>query len=459
MAIVCRLNDVDSGTTYDFLTAALRIRFDTWRIRKDRDGSNISTFDLVGRTTDALILVAATNIEKLIEEFELAQSNQFYEDMMYFEYKSVDEVAKRSLISAIDFYPAPTGVFTPVLGKTGVIYKMAISHGVWEDVTVTSVSIQADKTTLGSTYTQAAIKGNLPARLKEARFQGQNVAGIHKEVWFGIRPTREGVTSFNPLWQWEGNSTGNRSADTTEDNIVGASPSTAANNCLSCDFSTSTGWLERAAHTASDAIAGGSDYQDFLGSYLVLLGYKMSSTGTNVAVELKTAYPNNTTPRPHGAKVLSYSATWKMVELGEVRIPPFPARDAVSATRALMARDFELQLWVKRTGGAGAFQMDFLGLVPSEHYTYSDNNEIQYDGASTNTYYNVLENGEKVAWFAGPSARIGTNLVATFNNWHLPVEGGLFVCFAQSSTGYAVAHRIGYGYTYIPRHRNHREAA
>ena len=103
--------------------------------------------------------------------------------------------------------------------------------------------------------------------------------------------------------------------------------------------------------------------------------------------------------------------------------------------------------------------MDFLGLVPSEHYTYSDNNEIQYDGASTNTYYNILENGEKVAWYAGPSARIGTNLVATFNNWHLPVEGGILVCFAQTATGYAVAHRIGYGYTYIPRHRNHREAA
>jgi len=207
-----------------------------------------------------------------------------------------------------------------------------------------------------------------------------------------------------------------------------------------------------------DDSSTGTHFEDFIGSYVVLLGYKMSATGTNVAVELKTAYPNNTTPRPHGAKVLSYSATWKMVELGEVRIPPFPARDGVSVSRALMTRDFELQLWAKLTAGAGNLQIDFFGLVPSEHYTYSDNNEIQYDGASTNTYYNVFEDGEKIAFYSGTSSHIRTNLVATFNNWHLPVEGGLFVCFAQTSTGYAVAHRIGYGYAYIPRHRTHREA-
>ena len=64
MAIVCRLNDVDSSTTYDFLTANLRIQFNTWRIRTTRGGDFISTFGLVGRTTDALILAAAASIDE-----------------------------------------------------------------------------------------------------------------------------------------------------------------------------------------------------------------------------------------------------------------------------------------------------------------------------------------------------------------------------------------------------------
>ena len=207
MAIVCRLATESAGTTYDFLTANLRIQDNSWRIRTTRGGDLVSTFNLVGRTTDANILAAAAAIDEIIEEHELWHSNQFYEESLWFEYSATDETAKRALVKSIDFYSMPQGIFTPVLGETGVFYKMAITHGIWEDRSVTSVSVQTNKTTLGSTYTQAAIDGSAPARLSETRFQGQNVAGTLKEVWFGIRPTRDGLTEFEPLWELEDSST------------------------------------------------------------------------------------------------------------------------------------------------------------------------------------------------------------------------------------------------------------
>lgn len=453
MAQVCRLANESAGTTYDFLTGVLKIRDKSWTERPTRDGNIISTLVLIAVDTDANIIAAAeTSIGELIEVHELANENDRYRESLWFEYSATAETAKRSLIHSITFYQSPEGLAHPLLGKTRAVYKMAITHGVWEDRTETNGAFTAAKTTLGDTATLAAIDGSIPARMMNFQVQGVNGGGGPiTRIWAGIRPTRYGVANMETLWELE---SGTNGTDATDDEIAGASPGTGANNTVVVNFGTNT-MINRVGMTVDDAITGGN-FRHAIGRYLVLLRYSMSSGATNVIAEMRTGYPNNTTFAPHGEHPLTGTTDWRLEPMGEIQIPSFPFRENVGDVDAV-ARNFTIQIHAIRTAGANLY-LDALILIPSEHFVSVENAAIIYDGLASKMRVRITEYGEEVALQEATDGQLSTNLVSSLNNWRYPIEGGLLVVAGERVSSSIVTDTISYGISWYPRHRNHREA-
>jgi hypothetical protein len=453
MAQVCRLANESAGTTYDFLTGVLKIRLNTWQERPSRDGNMISTFELVGVDSDVNIIDAAEDkIGELIEVHELADENDRYRESLWFEYKADAEPAKRSLIHSMTFYQSPVGKFHPLLGKKGAIYKMAITHGVWEDRAVINGGFTGAKSTLGSTATLAAIDGSRPARMSSFQVQGiSGGGGPIDRIWAGIRPTRYGVASMVTLWELEDGTPG---TDATVAEVAGASPADGADNEVTIDFSTNT-LINRVSMTVDDAISGGN-FRHAIGRYMVLLRYSMSSGATDVIVEMRTGYPDNTTFAPHGEHVLDGTTAWRLEPLGEIQIPSFPLRENVGDVDAV-ARNFTIQIHAIRTAGAN-LHLDALILIPSEHFVSIENATVEYDGAAAKVFLFITEYGEEIAYQEATDGLLKTNLVSSFNNWRLPVEGGLLVVAGERASSSVITDTISYAVNYYPRHRNHREA-
>jgi len=453
MAKVCRLANQSAGATYDFLTGALSIRYNTWKERPTRDGNIISTFELIAVDSDANIIAAAeTSIGELIEVHELAKENDLYRETLWFEYNATSETAKRSLIHDIVFYQKPEGKAHPLLGETRAVYKMAITHGIWEDRSETAINYTHEHSPLGGNITIAAIKGSAPARMSYLQFQAQeNAGGPTDRIWCGIRPTRHGITSFDPLWELEDGTSG---TDASADNISGASPSTDANNCQTVTFGTNT-MINRVSMTVDDACAD-ANYGHFIGRYMVLLRYSMSSTATNVVAEMRSGYPSNTTFEPHGEHVLTGTTAWRLEPMGNIQIPSWAFRENTGNVNRV-ARDFTIQIHAIRTAGANLY-LDALVLIPSEHFVSVEGADLEYDGGVPEIFINVTEYGEEVALFSDPSDQFKTNMVASFNNWRLPIEGGLLVIGAERTASSVHTDDLSIGAAYYPRHRNHREA-
>lgn len=465
MAVVHRIANSDGTITYNFLTAVLKIKADDWTTSIDSEGRTVESMILVGKDTDANIIAAAQTIAELQESVKLFSESPFNYYSIWYEYSATAETAKRALIYDIQFKPVPRSVYGPTLGKGGSFYSLVITHSSkWEDRTFTSAWGIGGGTfsCLGGTVTLAAIKGSLPARLSQfviGRYAGSGVAADPiTRLWTGIRPTRYGVSSFVPKWELEDGTAVEDTAGAIETgaSIVGLAPA----NCMECDFATKTGLYRRVLISIDDVIAD-TNYNHFIGSYLVLLRYKLSAAGT-VGVQMRTGFVDNAPFAPHEEKYVT-STAWRYVELGEISIPPFSVR---SDSGALHIQSFEIGILAERLSGTPSIFLDCLILIPSEHIATATGSDVYFDATpdpdeSGIANYYSYEDGETSAvglFSVGAAVSVNVTLDYTFRNWEIPIDGGLFVMAGEQEALQDLDDVVSASMYYYPRHRVHREA-
>jgi hypothetical protein len=254
------------------------------------------------------------------------------------------------------------------------------------------------------------------------------------------------------LWELEDGTPG---TDATAAEITGASPADGASNQITVDFSTNT-LINRIGMTVDDAI-GDSNYRHAIGRYMVLLRYSMEDGDTDIVAEMRTGYPSNTTFAPHGEHVLDGTTAWRLEPMGEIQIPSWPFREN-AGDPDLVSRDFTIQIHAERTAGTGDLYLDALILIPSEHFMSLEGAIIEYDGFAAEVFARISEYGEEVALFFDVDQRIKSNLVASFNNFVYPIEGGLLVVAGERTSSSVVTDTVKFAVSWYPRHRNHREA-
>jgi len=462
MAVVHRIANYEQTTTYDFLTAVLKPMAGGWMSSLDSDGRVVETMQLVARdATDGTIIAAVNAISELAEAVNLFFDSPFQKSSIWYEYSATAETTKRALIYNIQIMAVSNQDYLPTLGKSGAYYSLIITHSsAWEDVSASTAWVKAGTNCFGGTETISAIKGNLPARLNYFSLTAIDAAvGPIVRSWIGIRPTRYGISSFEPVWELEDAAGGTDAAVATQ---TGASPSgSVADNAMSCSFATQTGLRTRATIKIADVI-GDTNYTHFIGSYVVLLRYKLSASGV-VGLQLASGFENDSVKAAQEEKFVT-ATSWRLVELGEVNIPPFAYRSNWYSDASIA--DFALAVKAERISGTPTIYLDALVLIPSEHYAASSNGNIFYVASPEEfgqVRYWVNEEGEGTGFsryeLTGSGATgVNSTLDYVMRNWEVPIEGGLVVIAGERSASHDLDDELTLGALWYLRHRVHREA-
>lgn len=443
MAIRLRIANLAQSTTFDIWTGVFKLRGGGWQTR--RAGERVvETFNLVAEGTDSAIIAAENTFEDLMDLCEKFHGDTLRSVSIWLEANATSETARRSLVYAGELVPAMFANLTPLLGKSGAFYQMALTrHAAWEGVTAGTDS-EANVSSLGGTWVMGDEGGTLDGRLAALTVTGRNGAGgpIHK-FWVGIRPLYEGTSTFAAKWECESGTNATDAADAVDATCSGG-------NKVTVDFAT-VATMEKRLHMAVTTFI--STPKHAVGRYLILL--RGSVTAGVVALQMRTGFSGGENFTPHKTIFIS-NTTDELIELGEVQFPPMGYRAQVVSDDTL--DQFQIQFWAERISGAGSLDLDCIILIPSEHMFYVSGDAIEYAVLGNETQLLTFENDEHLALHLEgiPTGIIPyASLDYAATNWKFPVGGGLLVFAGQRDGEQVIADAVNLDYEVYPRWRTY----
>lgn len=325
---------------------------------------------LVVTATDDQMATQIQLLDDLMLRVTRYRENPAYETPVWLHAKRNDETGERRAIVKRLSYTPLNAEFDCEAMQHQASYQLNITRGGWWETTATpGTGATTNLNVLGGAFDYTAAPGADIAgdggRLGLMTVTTSLAARIYYYAWFGFRSAalHGTLANFVPRWELE-------SATLTNDTAAGpdatASPGGAGNTKATCTFATVPTWVERATMYLTTA-TGGANYADNYGTFVVLLRAKMTA-GTG-EVRLYQLYRLDTTARVIGPIVEVASASWTMYNLGVVQIPMRDLRGIGTATIAA-TRDlnYALQVWARRTSGAGSLDLDCLVLIPADEY-------------------------------------------------------------------------------------------
>jgi len=449
MAAIMRLANYNQTTTYDLLAGTLRVLQNSHNTRRAGNGTVVETMVIGGSATDANIKTALNAIDEFAEMARLFPENKQTWRSAWYEASYDGEVSKRSFIHDIQLTPLhPSKYHGMILGKGAARYELAITRSdKWEAYAASSAVTGSSVSTLAGLVTLNAIGGDVPARIERITFTGTaGGGGPVDRIWAGISPLSTGKGSFSGLWECEDGTLGATASTTTVSTATGGSPnavSIAPDSTVRDVVRQSVGQML------------GSNYNHMIGRYLVLLRYKLSAA-ENVFLYGRYGYADNLADMSK-PKLVTNTA-WRFIELGEIRVPPFPLRQAaLDLFGGNTAYQFILNILAYKEAGAGAVTLyaDSLVLIPTNHWTYSENSAIQSTaGAATRTTHFTFEDGEHLAVYQDASSIPQAGLTPGFRNWHLPIEGGVLVIAGERDAAQVTTDKVNVSVVYKKRFRD-----
>lgn len=291
---------------------------------------------------------------------------------------------------------------------------------------------------------EAGNMGTAPARI--ARLRLSPLLNDFNDYWCGVRPAREGISDFDPIWEAE-----DGTIVDTDDTSSGADGTASGGNKLTTTFNTDAGLIERSTVRLDQAVTV-TNWDHFMGRYLVLLRAKV--TGSAVC-GIQMRYGYSSAPTSQQEEVFISNTAWQLIELGEMQIPPHVYRNQLGSA-GVDVRHTTISLWHERISGAGSLEVDAFCLIPAEHL-------VTVRGMSPQATLTP-----KVFIFTFPyDEQICTiddneddwplmSAEWTARDWYLPTDPGIVVCAAQEATGHVLAHVLQVQIQYIPRWRLYR---
>lgn len=444
MALLMRLTD--GVISYDLDDGTLRFIPDSWRILPTGDGLVTETMTLVapGTTTDANIITAAQTITELAGRVEAYFNNRFKDNPVRYIYNATNEDQKDAVVHEIILTPISKGTYTPLLGQGSAFFDLTIVRDeLFEDVNYTEGPAATQVSTLGGHVDISAIDGSAAGRMRSMGvLNDDSGAGTVSNVWMGLRAANEGTTSFESLWECEDGTAGTDHALATSAN---ASPSAGSNNYVVINFATPS--LARRMYISVDDVIGDTNFDHFLGRYLVLCRCMLSSAGT-VDLQMRTGYTGTAQADLTKAETIPITNTsYEFVELGEISIPPFGYKFQ-SLTLDLM-RYYAIHIYAERISGTPSLYLDCLVLIPSEiMFTMEDVALAYLDSAEL-----LIDRDGRMAVLPNNAAdEMDIGVEYTTRDMYMPLEGGIVVVAADTTTPDPDDDITIYA-NYYPRHR------
>jgi len=328
-------------------------------------------------------------------------------------------------------------------------------HPYWE--ALTSLDMAAAAPVSGAAvvfdYTAAPgadIVGDVGARVNELVI-GLNPADgatVIERLWVGLRGTRYGAPAlFVPIWECEDGTLGTDAALAVD---ATASPGGAGNTKVTITPGTAT-WAKRLTITMNDAIAL-ADLSDNFGRCLRLLRAQVSAGTWDV--QFRYGYIRMADADFIGGRIVSLdNASWNIVPMD---LRAYPLRNLHAFPLSLQPEEMEIscavQVWARRTSGAGTLDLDCILNVPTdEGCLYIDAMHLEGGGGITGYTYRACAPEDRVAVTSVTNAGGGLAYNALpapgGSDFYLPPgDGRMIAVFARAATS-VLADVIEFGLT------------
>lgn len=445
MATIKLIRSIPGGAadlTVDLMDGPLKCMEEAWTVELGEDGTVVETMTLMANTGTADAPYTAgsarqevNNITELALQCERFRERPSEDFSVWFQLTGLFEQPRSSLVKSISIVPLAEGSGSQLYLEGYGFWQLVIEHAAWwESGTKNLFQGTQNLSVIGGYYNfsgSPGLVGNLPGRVKQLKIAFNT--GVLWNVWCGIRPPNQGVTSFRPKWELE---LGIKGANTTDMSNASYSPGGAGVTALQVNPGSSDLTLAERVRIRVSHVSPDTNYKHFVGRYLVLLrcgasgastfrvqmasGHTVSAAGGQLAPADEVYYVHGVGPR--------------MLPLGVVDIPSFPYRGDMQANTA--CKNFTITISVARTAaGTQIFHMDCLVLIPMEHFVsrVMDDSFVDtfVDAAGEYLLIRTTEDGITTATNHSSADEVQFVSNPSPDNWVVDERGGVFVFAAD----------------------------
>lgn len=451
MAVVCELTD--GTTTIDFTTASGFELLDTYipKIATPTGDGSLPPYVVevlpcrVVDTSDDALATTLQDMAALMRAAAQYRDDQTQETRVWFHMKLYDELGeRRALVRSINLSPAENWFLHCTTGTDGYWIPIEVvieRHPYWERdsardfpqaLPTAAASIAYDHTAAGAAVGAHDIVGDVDARIRSLSFRPVNVGDKLGQLWMGFRSANKHGTlgNFVNIWECED---GSLVTDAALGPDGTASPGGVGNTKVTVTPGTAT-WALRMRIILADVSANESDN---FGDFMWLLRAQVSA-GT-WEVQLRFGYTGVTSANLLRSETVEIIDTaWNFFNMGTQIVP---IRDLHVFPTANLSdswdQEFMIEIWARRTVGAGTLDLDCLCPVPvDEGYAIVDNFLIFYDTPITDSV-GIAESPEGTyGAYSTDRDTNGFNAFPTVDAWNFrppPGDGRLIIVYSQGA--------------------------
>ncbi|MDD5367455.1 MAG: hypothetical protein PHQ40_00355 [Anaerolineaceae bacterium] len=434
----------DGTVTLNFLTGTLLLKDATWGPKTGSD-SVWETMELFSVASDANTRTSVVQLEGLFEASRRYSANPIEASPVWLTWQSEGETAKRSLVLDGTLEILPSAFSGPLMGRGRLNLRVAIQRQALYEAATPTAYTPGPLSATGGKAALAALGGAVEGRIASLTISSASVAAGLSRIWVGLRPLRNGTTGFISVWECEAGTVNIGNPMTDSEVIDDASASDG--HCVRVNFTMPQLYWRNNLYLSDIAT---TNLDDFVGRYLVLGRVKVDAYPTQVALQLQHGWMGFSRGSIVGTTYISGQTGWKLVELGQVQLPPTGYRGTGPGIGNGMG-DYALKIFAERISPAGALYLDCLILVPAEHLLIVDGVWVDTGGGELAAYINPTE-GDQYAIGSQANGILG-NIDFSFSNWQFPPGGALLVMAAQNATFHDLTPTLTPVFSVYPRWR------
>jgi len=246
--------------SYDLYSGTLKLAAKNgWQ--RGRGDSDIETFNLVARGSEAGIITAVDAIDDQLVAAEKYISNLLEATPVWLTYNADGETAKRALVRGGQLSEVSQGAKSPLLRFDAEAAILVVERGPWEDLTTDTELSAVNYDWDDAVQNIDSTPGTLPARIDELKITGtatnDETAPLVKG-WIGVREEYQGRTGFDPVWEAEHGTMGTDTSIASVNDSNTSPTGSSADNCVECTFGTAT-MAKRLSISLEEASQGGTN--------------------------------------------------------------------------------------------------------------------------------------------------------------------------------------------------------
>lgn len=409
----------------------------------------------IKQTTHDLLATELQKLDDVIAWVDTYRYDETYETPSWLHASmDVETGERRAWIRSISYEPVtdPLAV-AGYAARNSAKFRVTIERGHWERPTARELPVTAFVAGASLVYDYTIsdpahdIAGDLPARMSFFRIASPSPGAHVGRLWLGIRSANKSGTlaNFQNLWECEvaGATAGTDCSAPQADGT--ASPGGEGNTKRTVTPGTE-GWAER---LRIDLVDVTSDWADNFGRFLWLLRYKLSAGSSTWEIQFRYGHagmPDDDFVR--GPIVEVDNDAWDYAEMGVMRVP---LRDLQAIRVSDMAASYEatyaIQIWARRTSGAGNLELDCICPIPVDEGWLKS---WAFDLSAANADYWVFGEAVKgtVCIMTYASAVSTWSYFAAYASadFRLPPGDGRMICVYASPTTHDITKNVIIGF-------------